>query len=206
MFLLVATMLGVFFFLPQFVQEVLGYSAVKAGASFLPLSLVIMATSQMVPRLLPRFGARPLIVAGAALITVAMIWFSQISATTDYLTGILGPSLLWGVGAGLAIVPLSITILTDLRPEDTGAASGMLQTTQQIGGSLGVAVLVTVFEAAGRNEASDLPAGLSEIARAHQILAEGMASAFVVAAIIAATALVVAIVAVTSRTKSEDRR
>jgi EmrB/QacA subfamily drug resistance transporter len=199
MFLLVATMLGVFYFLPQFVQEVLGYSAVKAGASFLPLSLIIMATSQTVPRLLPRFGPKPLIVTGASLITIAMIWFSQISATTDYLTGILGPSLLWGIGAGLAIVPLSITIMTSGRLEDSGAASGMLQTTQQIGGSLGVAVLVTVFETAGRDEAKSLSAGLSEITRTHQILAAGMASAFVVAAIIAATALAVAVFAIKTK-------
>ena len=120
-----------------------------------------------------------------------MLWLTRISASTDYATGLLGPMLLFGLGAGLSLVPLSLLILSGVDGEDSGAASGLLQTMQQIGGSLGIAILVPRYGTVSRQAA--------EAAPAPQILAETMGSAFAVAAIIAAAALLVALFAIHAR-------
>jgi predicted MFS family arabinose efflux permease len=195
MLLLPAAMIGMFFFLTQFVQVVLGFSPIEAGLAFLPLTVAIFAVSHVMPRLLPRRGPRPFVVAGAALIAAGMVWLSWISADSDYAGGLLGPLLLLGVGAGFSLVPLSMLILSGVRGEDTGAASGLLQTMQQVGGSLGIAVLVTVFGSAGRDAAAALPGGATPEAQARLVLAEAIGSTFAVGALIAAAALLVAAIA-----------
>jgi EmrB/QacA subfamily drug resistance transporter len=203
MLLLPAAMLGMFFFLSQFVQVALGFSPVAAGFAFLPLTAVIFASSQFVPRLLPRVGAKPIVVAGAALIAIGMTWLTRITADTDYASGLLGPMLLFGLGAGFSLVPLSLLILSGVEGADSGAASGLLQTMQQIGGSLGIAVLVTRYGTVSRRAAEDALVGLSAEARAHQIMAEAMTSALVVAALIAGAALVVALAVIRPRPASD---
>ena len=196
MLLLPATMLGMFFFLSQFLQEVLDFSPIKAGFSFLPLSTVIFLTSQAVPRLLPRYGPKPLMVTGAILITSGMAWLSQISADSSYLTSLLGPMVLFGLGAGLSFTPLSLLILNGVKREDSGSASGLLQTMQQVGGSLGIAILVTRFGTASRNAANNPLPNVSPDIQAHHILAEGMSSAFGVSVIFAVAVLLVALFAI----------
>jgi EmrB/QacA subfamily drug resistance transporter len=196
MLLLPATMFGMFFFLTQFVQEVLDFTPIQAGFAFLPLSSVIFLTSQAVPRLLPRYGAKPLMVTGAVLITAGMVWLSQISGDSDYLTSLLGPMVLFGLGAGLSFTPLSLLILTGVQREDSGSASGLLQTMQQIGGSLGIAILVTRFGMASRDAASNPLPDVTPDVQAHHILAEGMSSAFGVSVIFAVAVLLVALFAI----------
>lgn len=193
--LTVATMFGMFFFLSQFLQQVLGFSPVITGLAFLPLTLLIFATSRVVPRLIPRFGARRIMLFGATLITVATLWLTQVSATSSYAPGILGPMLLLGVGMGSTFLPLSIIVLSGVQREDTGAASGLLQTMQQVGGSLGLGILVTAFGTATRTVPRHLLAGVSPQAQAHIVLAHGMASAFVVSLIFATASLAIGVFA-----------
>jgi MFS family permease len=143
--LLVGAMFSMFFFLPQFMQKVLGYSPMKAGLAFLPLTVMLFAVSRFVPRLLPRFGPRPLIAVGTALISGALFWLSHIHADSGFTGSLLVPFLMFGVGGGLAFSPIALNIMNGLAPRDSGAGSGLMQACQQIGGALGIAVLVTVF-------------------------------------------------------------
>jgi EmrB/QacA subfamily drug resistance transporter len=189
MFLLPATMFGMFFFLTQFMQDVLGYSPLQTGLAFLPLTVLLFGCSQVVPRLLPRYGPRPFLVGGIALILSGMLVLTQISEQTGYFPGIVAATALFGLGGGTAFMPLSATILSGVPAADSGAASGSLQTAQQVGGSLGLAILVTVFGTAG----GDLDAGSTPA-----VLADSMSNAFVAGAIFGLLALVMAIVVVTS--------
>jgi MFS family permease len=153
----------------------------------------------MVPRLLVRFGPRPLMVTGASLIAIGMLWLTQISADTSYLTGLIGPMLLFGVGAGLSFTPLTVMILSGVQRQEAGAASGLLQAMQQVGGALGVAILVTRFGIVSREAVRHPLVNASPDAQAHHVMAEAMGSAFGVAAIFAMLVLIVAVVAFRTR-------
>lgn len=204
MMILPATMFGTFFFLTQFVQEVLGFSPVKAGLAFIPLSGTIFATSRFVPRLLPRFGPKPLMVAGAALVAGGMLWLTRISGDSAYLANLLGPMVMFGIGVGLSFTPLNVMILSGVGREDAGAASGLLQTMQQVGGALGVAILVTRFGIVSRETAQHPLANATPQEQVHHVLAEAMSSAFTLSAIFAICVLLVALFAIrTSRTSPQ---
>jgi hypothetical protein len=128
-------------------------------------------------------------VAGIIPVIAGMAWLSRITPGTTYLAGVLGPMILFGVGMGLAMVPLTTAALAGVRPEDSGAASSMVNVTQQVGGALGLAVLVTVFGAASRD-----PAGKGQgmtLTSEHEHLVHGMASAFTVATLFDIGALLV---------------
>jgi EmrB/QacA subfamily drug resistance transporter len=197
MMLVPASLFGIFFFLTQFLQQVLGFSPVTAGLAFLPLTFAIFAASWTLPRfLLPRFGAKPVMVVGAALISGGMAWVTQISADSPYVPAILGPMLLLGVGAGCTFLPLSMTILAGVRRHEIGAASGLLQTVQQLGGTLGVAILVTAFGTAIRNATGQPLANSTPQLPTHSLLALGMSNAFAVGTIFAAAALLVVLIAI----------
>jgi EmrB/QacA subfamily drug resistance transporter len=197
--LLVAGMFGMFFFLTQFVQEILGFSPLRAGVAFVPLTAALFTVSRSAPRLIPRFGARPLMVAGLVPAIAGMTWLGQISPTTSYLTGILGPMLLLGTGMGLAFVPLTMASLQGVHPEDAGAAASMVNVTQQVGGALGLAILVTVFGHASRAAAQHRVTGDSPLASAHRVLTDGMVSAFTIAAVFDVCALLVILIAIRMR-------
>ncbi|TKK81144.1 MFS transporter [Herbidospora galbida] len=149
MLLLPAAMMGTFFFLTQFVQLELGYSPMQAGLAFLPLALTILALSQLAGRILRVVSAHTASVAGMLLIPVGLVWLSRIDATTAYFPGVFVPLVVMGVGAAAALVVMSMRIINGVRGDDAGAASGLLQAMQQTGGSLGLAVLVTVHASAG---------------------------------------------------------
>src|SRR5262249_51399674 len=161
-----------------FVQEVLGFSPVKAGLAFIPLSGTIFAASRSVPRLLPRFGPKPLMVVGAAMVAGGMFWLTRITAGSAYLTDLLGPMVMLGIGVGLSFTPLNVLILSGVGGKDAGAASGLLQTMQQVGGALGVAILVTRFGIVGRETARHPLPNATAQEQAHHILAEAISSAF----------------------------
>jgi EmrB/QacA subfamily drug resistance transporter len=197
--LLVAGMFGMFFFLTQFVQDILGFSPLRAGFSFLPMTAALFAVSRVSPRLLARFSPKTLMVAGVLPVVGGMTWLAQISPGTGYLAGVLGPMLAIGAGMGVAFVPLTMVSLAGVRPEDSGAAASMVNVTQQVGGSLGLAILVTAYSTAARNAARrglPHPSALGQ----HEIVVHGMASAFTLAAVFDLAALVV-ILAVTGRTR-----
>ncbi|WP_370363467.1 MFS transporter [Catenulispora sp. GP43] len=156
--LLVGAMFSMFFFMPQFMQEVLRYSPMRAGLAFLPLTATLFTVSRFIPKLLPRFGPRPLIALGTALIAGALFWLSQISVHTGFVTGLLVPFLMFGLGGGIAFSPIALNIMNGLAPRDSGAGSGLMQACQQIGGALGIAVLVTIFTSSMKSSHNPNPA------------------------------------------------
>ncbi|MGH9095272.1 MAG: MFS transporter, partial [Acidimicrobiales bacterium] len=164
MLLVPSAMFGMFFFTSQFLQRALGYSPLKAGLAFLPLTALIFAGSRVTPRIVGRVGPAPLLVTGLAFLTAGLAWLSQTSTHAGYLTGLFGPLLLFGLGAGAAFMPLTVTILSGVDRDNAGAVSGMLQTMQQVGGSLGLAVLVTIASADGQSAALLTGAGLTALA------------------------------------------
>jgi len=224
---LAAALFGMFFFLTLFVQEVLGYSPLKAGLAFLPVSGVIIVTAQVVARLVPTVGAKRLMIAGSLFATGGLAWLSRLTVGSGYLDGLLGPMLLgpmllFGLGMGFLFVPLTLTAVSGVRREESGAASSLLNVMQQIGGSLGLSILVTVFGTASRNEATTLVgrflAGASPAARAQfertgqlprqisaQILAHGISTAFQFAVLFALLALVTSLVVIRARPAGPPR-
>ena len=155
--------------------------------------------SRLSPRLLARFGAKPLMVVGLVPAVIGMAWLSRISPGSDYVSGVLGPMLLLGAGMGVAFVPLTMASLAGVQPRDSGAASSMVNVTQQVGGSLGLAILVTAYATASRN-AARRPAHLASLAQAHQqAIVHGMASAFTLAAIFDVLALLIVLVIIRDR-------
>ena len=167
--LLVAGMMGMFFFLTQFLRGVLGYSDLKTGFAFLPLTAMVFTSSQLSARyLVDRFGAHRLMIIGISFSTLGMLWLTQFGEHSGYLS-LVAPLLVFGMGNGLAFVPLTTAALDGVAPEDAGAASGLVNVMQQVGGSVGLAVLVTVFGSASRSAAADLPAGLSPAEAARHV-------------------------------------
>ncbi|MGW3078567.1 MFS transporter [Kitasatospora sp. NPDC001132] len=167
---------SMFFFLTQFLQEVSGFSPIKAGLAFVPLALLILGSSSVAAKQLPRFGARVLTAVGAAAISVSLIWFAQITPSSSYLSALLGPMVVAGLGMGVLLVGVTTILMSGIKPEETGAASGLLNVMQQIGGALGLAVMVTVFGAATRG--AEAPAGLDTKGAADYVLTEGVTAAF----------------------------
>ena len=187
--LLPAGMFGAFYFLTLISQRVLDYSPLRAGFAFLPMTLALFTVVRFVPRLLARFGAKPVLLTGMALLVAAAGWLWQLRPHDGYLTGLLGPLVLMGMGVGLSFMPLNVTILAGIEPREAGAASGLLQTLQWLGGTLGLSILVTVFGTATRH-ATGSPS---------EILVHGSARAFGVGALIALTALLVSAFVITGR-------
>jgi EmrB/QacA subfamily drug resistance transporter len=140
-----------FFFLTQYLQDVLHYSPVRTGFAFLPMSALIFTMSRLIPRFLPRFGPKPITIVGTLLLLAGLIGFSQVGAHSSYTADLLWPMIVMGLGIGLAFSPLMVVIMSSVRPEDAGAAGGTMQTVQQTGVSLGLAVLVTIASTAAQH-------------------------------------------------------
>lgn len=198
MLIIPALMFSVFFFLTQFLQNVLGYGPLLAGAAFLPLAVMQLVSARTGPKLVGRFGGKALTITGVLLITVGVVWFTRLNAGSGYGSGIVGPLLFFGAGVGLSFMPLNMTILGGVAPQDTGAASGLLQALQQVGGSLGPAILITVFGGASRSAARNVPAGLTGEQVAHYVLAHAIAVSYAAGIAIAALALIVAVFGLTT--------
>jgi EmrB/QacA subfamily drug resistance transporter len=190
--LLVAGMFGMFFFLTQFLQDVLGYSPLKTGVAFLPLTAALFAASQFSSRYLHnRVGAKVQMAGGIAASAVGLLLLTRLSEGSSY-PAILLSLLLVGVGNGTAFVPLTATALSGVAPADAGAASGLVNVMQQLGGTLGVAVLVTIFGSSSRHAARHVEPGTSTLQQAHHVFVYGADRAFLASAIflIAAIAMI----------------
>ena len=142
---------GMFFFLTLFVQNVWGYDALRTGISYLPMVGMILVAAGVASQLVSRIGARPLMIGGSVIATGGMFWLSRITEHSHYVSGLLGPMMLTATGLGLIFVPLSLIALTKVATNDTGVASSLLNTGQQVGGALGLAVLGTVAWSAVAN-------------------------------------------------------
>jgi EmrB/QacA subfamily drug resistance transporter len=162
-----AALFSMFFFVSLYMQNVLGYSPLHAGVSYLPLALSIIVAAGIASQLTTRLGVRPVLFGGLLLVAGGLVWFSQISVGGSYLSDILFPSLLAGWGLGLAFVPQTIGSQAGVKPEEAGLASGLINTSQQIGGAVGLAALSTVATsqtnsalAAAHGAASAVPGAL----------------------------------------------
>ena len=139
-----AAMFGMFFYLTQFVQTVLGYSPIKAGFAFVPVSVCIVISAGAASQLITKWGAKPLALLGTAMAAVGMVWLAQIEPDSSYVGGLLGPLIVFALGLGFTFMPLTLAAVSQIDESDAGIASGVLNTTQQIGGSIGLATLTTV--------------------------------------------------------------
>ncbi|GAQ63926.1 MFS transporter [Streptomyces scabiei] len=207
---LAAAMFGMFFFIVLFVQNVLRYTPIEAGLAFLPVTVAIVTGAGLSQRFLPVLGPKPFMMAGSTMVVLGLGWQTMISPDSSYLGGVLGPMVMFGFGMGLNFVTLTLTAVSGVAPHEAGAASGLLNVTQQVGGSLGLSILTTVFGTASRDEAEkqvqlfmaqasaeqkaefartqQLPAPWS-----HEVLAQGISTAFVPAVAMAVLALVTAV-------------
>ncbi|MFE7094458.1 MFS transporter [Streptomyces erythrochromogenes] len=199
MLMLACAIFGMFFFLTLFVQIVLGFSPIQAGLAFLPVSAVIAVGAGLTAKLLPKFGPKPFMVCGALSSAVGLAWLTQIDVHSTYVGSILGPMLFFALGMGLQFVSLTLMALSNVADRESGAVSGLLNTMQQVGGSLGLSILVTVYGTASRNEAKeqvpDFLATAGPVQKAFfertgqlpkpwgdQVLTSGISTAFIVAA------------------------
>ncbi|MFD7462111.1 MULTISPECIES: MFS transporter [unclassified Streptomyces] len=219
---LAAAIFGMFFFLTLFVQNVLDFSPLQAGLAFLPVSAVIAVGAGLASRLLPRFGPKPFMVTGAVLAAAGLAWLTQTDVHSTYAGSILGPILVYSLGMGMEFVSLTLMALSNVATPETGAASGLLNATQQVGGSLGLSILVTVFGTAGNHEAEkQIPAFLAEATPAErlrfqrtgqlpdpwadEILTSGISAAFVMAAVFTVIAAVTALLVIQVRPSDLER-
>jgi EmrB/QacA subfamily drug resistance transporter len=166
---------AMWFFVSLYLQQVLGYSPIRAGVAFLPMTLCIVAASAIASRSVARVGAKPLLVFGMILLTIGLALFTRISTHGDYAAEVLVPGLLVGVGIGFAFVPATISAVAGVAPAEAGLASGLVNTSRLFGGALGLAVLAAI---ATDHTNSQLHAGAS----AHAALTSGFQLAFFIAA------------------------
>ena len=217
MFLAPAAMFAMFYFLSLYIQNVMGYSPLKAGLAFLPFSFGIVVSAGLASNLVNRFDARYLAGVGTLMAAGALLGFSRLPYDTDfpatdvtgnYLTDILPFIVLMSFGMGMVFVPVTLSAVHHLRSEDSGIGSGVLNTMQQVGGAMGLATLSTVatniftdrgaeFARAGASASAGGPqpspeemASLQQIA-ANQIFTEGATTAFLVGAAMMLAASVV---------------
>jgi EmrB/QacA subfamily drug resistance transporter len=186
-------MMGFWFFTTQFLQGVLGYTPLMAGLAFLPTTIPNFASAIAVPKLTRRFGNGPVLAAGIASAVIGMFWLAQVSAESSYLFGVALPMILIGVGQGGVLGPLTIAGVAGVAPEDAGAASGLVNATHQLGGSLGLAILVVVFASAEVGAAGS-----------QQVLAHRIATAFGAGAVMLALALALVLALIVRRAKTAE--
>ncbi|MFJ5262178.1 MFS transporter [Streptomyces sp. NPDC088387] len=206
---LAAAMFGMFFYIVLFVQNVLGYTPIEAGLAFLPVTVAIAIGAGLSQRFLPTLGPKPFMVVGSALVLIGLIWQTFITPDSTYVGGVLGPMVVFAFGMGLNFVTVTVTAVSGVAQNEAGAASGLLNATQQVGGSLGLSILTTVFGTATRDEAEkQVPDFLAngtaqqkaEFAQTqqlpapwgHEVLSQGISTAFIPAAAMAVLALVTA--------------
>lgn len=218
MLCLAAAMFGIFFYITLFVQGPLDYSPLKAGFAFMPISASIIVAAQLASSLQAKYGPKPFMAGGALLVTVGLTWLTFMNADSGYVDGILGPTVIFGFGMGLVFVPVMLLAVAGVSGQETGAASGLLNSMQQIGGSLGLSILTTVFahyataeakiqlpgfmatatpeQKAWLLEKQEFPKGTGA---ANEVLAQGISHGFIVGAVMAGLAFVIAVVAIKAK-------
>lgn len=148
-----ASLFSMFYFISLYMQQVLGYSPIKAGISYLPLAVTIILSAGIASGLVTKVGFKPILAIGMACVALGLLWFTQISVHGTFLGDILGPSLLAALGLGFAFVPVTIAAVSGIEDREQGLASGLINTSQQVGGALGLAILAAIANAViGSNE------------------------------------------------------
>jgi EmrB/QacA subfamily drug resistance transporter len=195
--LLAAALFAMFFFLTLYLQQVLGFSALKTGVAYLPLSLTTIVVSALASRLVDRFTPKPVLVAGLLISTGGFVILTGVSGHGDYGSHVLPAMFILGVGLGLAFVAVTIAGTSGVAPEDSGLASGLLNTTQQVGSSLGLAILSTV-------SATRVTNALHGGATMPIALTHGFTGAFTVAGLLCGAGTVLALVLLPRRQRAAE--
>ena len=190
--LLGASLFAMFFFISLYMQQVLHYSPIHAGLSYLPLALTIIIAAGFGGQLVTRFGFKPILASGMAIIAGGLVWWSHIAVHGSFLSDILGPSLLVAVGLGLGFVTSTIAAVAGVEPREQGLASGLINTSQQFGGALGLAILATI--ATSRTNHS-----LASGSTVPHALTVGFQAAFLGGAVIAALGVVATLLLIRTR-------
>jgi MFS family permease len=185
-FILGTAMFSMFLMLTLYMQQVLGYSAMETGVAYLAVAGTAIIWSGVAAQLVTRIGVKPVLVSGMTFLTAGLIFFTQVSVGGSYVTDLLPGFLLIGVGIGFSFVPITIAALAGVEPAEAGLASGLINTSQQIGGALGIAALSTI--ATSRTEDA-VSAGTG----VPSALVDGFTNAFVAGAIIAGIGIVAAL-------------
>jgi predicted MFS family arabinose efflux permease len=196
-----AAVLSMFYFLTQFVQDVLRFSPIKAGLAFLPVSAVIIVVAQVASRLMTRVEPKLLIGGGTLFAGFGLYSLTRLTVHSSYAGHVLPALALIAVGMGSIFVPITIAAVADVRRDDTGIASAMLNVGQQIGGTLGLASLVTVFSHAAQSYADAHRPGPGF---AQRLFTHGAATAFLAATFFMAAGFVAAILLVKVDPPSPD--
>jgi predicted MFS family arabinose efflux permease len=191
--LIAMALFSMFFFISLYMQQVLGYDALKAGVSYLPLAVGIIVASGVASGLVTRFGFKPVLIVGLLLTAGGLAWFSQVSADGSYLGDILFPSLLAALGLGFSYVPMMVASVAGVEPHEMGLASGLINTSQQIGGALGLAILATIANSVTQGSSASHAVALTD----------GFRSAFTVGAVFALAGAVLAALLVSGRASRE---
>src|SRR5262245_3489649 len=194
--LIAAALFSMFFFISLYMQQVLGYSALEAGLAYLPLAVGIIVTAGASAGLVTRFGFKPVLVTGLIITAAGLLWFTQVDAGGSYLSDLLGPMLLAAVGLGLAFVSMTVAAVSGVEPHEAGLASGLINTSQQIGGALGLAILATI---ANSTTTDALATGTAMPAA----LTDGFQAAFAVGAGFAIAGAVLAMILVSGQASRE---
>jgi EmrB/QacA subfamily drug resistance transporter len=190
--LLGASLFSMFFFISLYMQQVLGYSPIHAGLSYLPLALTIIIAAGVGGQLVTRYGFKPILAAGMLFVTIGLAWFSQIAVHGSFVSDILGPSVLAAMGLGFGFVTSTIAAVSGVKDREQGLASGLINTSQQIGGALGLAVLTTI----ATTRTNHVIASGSSL---HTALTDGFQSAFLGGAVIAGLGFVATLVLIRNR-------
>jgi len=194
-FLLVgAGIFAIFLFLTFYFQQTLGYSPLESGFAFLPFSGGIIVGAGVVSQLLPRIGPKPLMVVGLAMAVAGMLWLTRIGEQSSYVAEVLPALLAISLGLAAVFVPASSTALVGVTEHDAGIASAVLNTAQQVGGSLGLALLTTFYASAITDHLAENPGSSPNAAFVH-----GYHVAFIWGAVMLAVALVIALVAISAK-------
>src|ERR1700736_1966521 len=191
------SLFSMFFFISLYLQNVLHFSPIKTGLSYLPLAVAIILSAGVASQLVTRVGFKPTLIAGLLFVAAGLAWFSQVRAGGSFAADVLGPSLLAAVGLGLSFVTTTIAAVTGTQPHEAGLASGLINTAQQVGGALGLAILATV---ANSRTKGLLAGGGHDVTTA---LTKGFDRAFMVGAGFALAGALLAALLISSRDSRE---
>jgi MFS family permease len=186
--LLGAAMFAMWFFVSLYLQQVLHFSPIQAGLSFLPMTFLLATCSTLSSRMVQRFGAKTLLVTGMLLLSGGLLLFTDVSAGGSYAGSVLAPSLIVAVGMGLAFVPVTLAAVSGVAPQEAGLASGVVNTSRLFGGALGLAILATIATSTTNSD-------LHRHVLLGPALSDGFQVAFVVAAAFALAGALVAALA-----------
>lgn len=199
--LLGAAIFSMFFFLSLYMQQVLGYSALRSGFAYLLVAVTIIVAAGVSQALVTRFGVKLILAVGMSLLVLGLLWFTRIDVGGSYATDLVPGFLLAGVGLGFSFVPVSIAALQGVTAREAGVASGLINTSQQIGGALGIAILSTIATSHTESLLADAGGAPEALPGA---LTEGFQYAFAVGAAMAVAGLIATLLLLDRRVRPQE--